>query len=317
MAEQTKKPVLCVGITPCVQRTLQFQQLELGEVNRAQQVTVSAGGKACTMAHVLRKMGDDPLVTGLIGGDTGLLVESYLRQRGIACDFVVSQQPTRICSTVLDEATGQVTELVEEALLPTPEDWCQFDGKLASLLVRCGMVIISGALPPHAPDYTYANIAQKAVTLNVPLLIDSQKTPLVNTLAYQPLLVKLNQRELAATCQTPVETDDDLIRAGRMLLARGAQWVLVTRSAAAAWLIGPRELWQYQPPRIKAVNPIGCGDAVSAGVACALRLGRPMSEAARLGIACGSADALTLVPGEVRNEDVDRLHAEVDVRQMA
>ena len=317
MAEQKKQPVLCVGITPCVQRTLQFPRLELGEVNRARAVTISAGGKACTLAHVLRTMGEDPLVTGLIGGGTGLLVENYLRQRGITCDFVVSDQPTRICSTVLDEMTGQVTELVEEAALPSPDDWRQFDGKLASLLVRCGMVVISGALPPNAPDYTYANIAQKAVTLNVPLMIDSQKVPLMNTLAYQPLLVKLNQRELAETCQAPVESDEDLIKAGHTLLARGAQWVLVTQSAAPAWLLNATETWRYQPPRINAVNPIGCGDAVSAGVACALRLGRPMSEAARLGIACGSADALTLVPGEVLTEDVERLYAEVTVRQLA
>ncbi|MCX6996915.1 MAG: 1-phosphofructokinase family hexose kinase [Kiritimatiellaeota bacterium] len=317
MAEQLKKPVLCVGITPCVQRTLQFPRLELGEVNRARAVTISAGGKACTLANVLRTLGEDPLVTGLLGGDTGVLVENYLRQRAITCDFVVSDQPTRICSTVLDEATGQVTELVEEAALPSPDDWCQFDGKLAGLLVRCGMVVISGALPPNAPDYTYANIAQKAATLNVPLLIDSQKAPLMNTLAYQPLLVKLNQRELAETCQTPVASDEDLIKAGHKLLARGAQWVLVTQSAAPAWLLSSKEIWQYQPPRIKAVNPIGCGDSVSAGVACALRLGRPMSEATRLGIACGSADALTLVPGEVTTEDVERLYAEVTVRRMA
>jgi len=317
VSEQKKKPVLCVGITPCMQRTLQFPRLELGEVNRARAVTVSAGGKACTMAHVLRTMGEDPLVTGLIGGDTGLLVQNYLRQCDIACDFVVSSQPTRICSTVLDEATGQVTELVEEAALPSPDDWCQFDGKLASLLVQCGMVVISGALPPNAPDYTYANIAQKAVTLNVPLLIDSQQVPLLNTLAYQPLLVKLNQRELAATCRVTIASDQDLIKAGRKLLARGAQWVLVTQSAATAWLLGREEVWRIQPPRIKAVNPIGCGDAVSAGVACALRLGRPMNEAARLGIACGSADALTLVPGEVTTEDVERLHVEVAVRQVA
>lgn len=308
-----KKPILCVGITPCVQRTLQFARLELGEVNRARAVTISAGGKACTTAHVLKALGENPVVTGFVGGDTGGLVESYLQQRGITCDFVRSERPTRICSTILDEAKNVVTELVEEAPLPTAKDWRHFDARLSESLVRCGMVTINGALPPRAPDYIYANIAQKAVTLGVPLLIDSQKTPLLNTLPYQPLLIKLNRRELAETCGGDLAHDDSaMLHAARDLVARGAQWALVTHGAQAAWLIGAKESWCFQPPKIKALNPVGAGDSTTAGVAYALRQERPMIDAVRFGLACGAADALTLIPGEVRPEDAKRLEQQVE-----
>lgn len=307
MTKTTEKPILCVGITPCLQRTLQFAQLELGDVNRARAVTVSAGGKACTMASVLQTLGEAPLVTGFLGGDTGQLVEAYLQARNIGCNFVATRQPTRVCSTILDETTGQVTELVEEAALPSPDDWCQFDGKLVALLVECGMVVISGALPPKAPDYIYANIAQKAVTLGVPLLIDSQKTPLMNTLPYQPLMIKLNRRELADTCQVAIESDDDMIRAARGLVARGAQWALVTQGPRTGWLVSAQELWRCQPPTIQAVNPIGAGDSTTAGVAYALRQGQSMPDATRFGLACGTADALTVVPGQVNRAEVQRL----------
>lgn len=316
MTKPMKKPILCVGITPCLQRTLQFVRLELGDVNRARAVTLSAGGKACTLAHVLQALGEQPLVTGFIGGGTGQIVADYLREREIACNFVATNQSTRTCSTILDETTGQVTELVEEAALPTPDDWCQFDGKLVALLVECGMVIISGALPPKAPDYIYANIAQKAVTLGVPLLIDSQKTPLINTLAYQPLLIKLNRRELATTCQIALESDADIVQAARGLLARGSQWALVTQGAHPAWLIGARELWRCRPPQIQAVNPIGAGDATTAGVAYALRQGQSMPDATRFGLACGTADALTLVPGDVQRAEVQRLLASVKMEKV-
>lgn len=317
MTETENKPILCVGITPCVQRTLQFPRLELGEVNRARAVTISAGGKACTTAHVLKALGESPVVTGFVGGDTGGLVESYLQQRGITCDFVQSERPTRICSTVLDEASGTVTELVEEAPLPTAKDWRHFDERLMESLVRCGMVTINGALPPRAPDYIYANIAQKAVTLGVPLLIDSQKTPLLNTLPYQPLLIKLNRRELAETCGGDLANDDTaMIHAARDLVARGAQWALVTHGAHAAWLIGAEEIWCFQPPKIKALNPVGAGDSTTAGIAVALRSGKTMTESTRFALACGAADALTLIPGEVRPEDVKRLMTLVEMEQV-
>ena len=317
VTETELKPILCVGITPCVQRTLQFTRLELGEVNRARAVTISAGGKACTTAQVLQALGEAPVVTGFVGGDSGGLVEGYLRQRGIACDFVRCEQPTRICSTVLDETSGTVTELVEEAPLPTTQDWHNFDARLMDSLVRCGMVTINGALPPKAPDYMYANIAQKAVTLGVPLLIDSQKTPLLNTLPYQPLLIKLNRRELGETCGGDLANDDTaMIHAARDLVARGAQWALVTHGPHAAWLVGAEELWCFQPPQIKARNPVGAGDSTTAGVAYALRHGQTMTEATRFGLACGAADALTLVPGEVHPADARRLLAEIEMERV-
>jgi fructose-1-phosphate kinase PfkB-like protein len=184
-------------------------------------------------------------------------------------------------------------------------------------LVNCGMVTINGALPPKAPDYIYANIAQKAVTLGVPLLIDSQKTPLLNTLAYQPLLIKLNRRELAETCGGDLANDDTaMIHAARDLVARGAQWALVTHGPHAAWLVGAQELWCFQPPKIKALNPVGAGDSTTAGVAYALRRGQNMTEATRFGLACGAADALTLVPGEVQPEVARRLLAEVEMERV-
>ena len=317
MTETGQKPILCVGITPCVQRTLQFAHLELGEVNRAHAVTVSAGGKACTTAHVLKALGEAPVVTGFIGGDSGVLVAGYLKHRGITCDFIESEQPTRICSTVLDEATGAVTELVEEAPLPTQQDWNNFDERLMESLVNSGMVTINGALPPKAPDYIYANIAQKAVTLGVPLLIDSQKTPLLNTLPYQPLLIKLNRRELALTCGGDLANDDTaMLHAARDLVARGAQWALVTHGPHAAWLVGAEEIWCFQPPQIKCLNPVGAGDSTTAGVAFGLRAGQTMTEAVRFGLACGAADALTLVPGEVHPAEARRLLPDVEMERV-
>jgi fructose-1-phosphate kinase PfkB-like protein len=55
---------------------------------------------------------------------------------------------------------------------------------------------------------------------------------------------------------------------------------------------------------VKAVNPIGSGDAMLAGMAAALLQGVSMSEAIRWGVACGAANAMTTQPGNVRLADV-------------
>jgi tagatose 6-phosphate kinase len=55
------------------------------------------------------------------------------------------------------------------------------------------------------------------------------------------------------------------------------------------------------------VNPIGSGDAFTAGLVASLLRGDDLGEACRWGAATGAANALTIMAGDVRREDVQRL----------
>jgi tagatose 6-phosphate kinase len=68
-----------------------------------------------------------------------------------------------------------------------------------------------------------------------------------------------------------------------------------------------RTMTMWKPPRVKAKNPIGSGDAMMAGIAVGLERGESVTEAVRLGIACGAANAMTAEPGVVRLADMQRL----------
>ena len=58
---------------------------------------------------------------------------------------------------------------------------------------------------------------------------------------------------------------------------------------------------------IEAVNPVGSGDAVTAGIAVELARGRALTDAVVTGMACGAANALNLISGCLRPDDVARL----------
>jgi tagatose 6-phosphate kinase len=55
------------------------------------------------------------------------------------------------------------------------------------------------------------------------------------------------------------------------------------------------------------VNPIGSGDAFTAGVVLRLLRGDDLGEACRWGAAAGAANALTPQPGELNRGDATRL----------
>lgn len=313
-----KKPapnrILCVGLTPALQELREFDRFDYGGVNRLVALQTSAAGKGVNVARVLRILGDRPVALGFVGGDTGKVILADLKQWDVAEKFVRVPDRTRVCQTLRDRATGTVTELVEEAALPARPAWADFKQGYRQLVPRAALITISGALMPGAAPGIYGELVAIAARQKVPVIIDSQKIPLLRALPFRPLVAKLNVHELENTVARRLRSPRAIFAAARELLVRGARQVLVTDGARGAWLVGPDGAWHFQPPKLRAVNPIGSGDAVTAGMARALARQESLVTAVRLGMACGAANALTLTTGTVEKRVVAELLRRVRVR---
>lgn len=292
------RPILCLAITPAVQRTQRLAALRPGEVNRIRQTTVTASGKGVNVALALKALGGSPRLLGFAGGDGGRFVAREMQRLGIAAHWIETSASTRHCHTLIDEASGKVTELVEEATPPAAAEWTAFHDALLAALPGCAWLAISGALPPGAPAGALAAICHAATESAVPLCVDSQGEPLRQCLAARPALVKLNTEELARTCGLANSSPALLDEAARSLLDAGAGAVLVTDGPWPARLVTPDTTLFLPIPAVHVVNPIGSGDSVTAGLLHGLQQGLPLPDAARLGLACGSANAETETPAE-------------------
>ena len=294
------KNVLCLGLTPVWQRTLVLDRLEVDEVNRARQVVESAAGKALNTARALVTLGMPAETAGFNGGETGRRVLGFLKARGVGAHALTPMKaPTRICSTLIDQAGGTVTELVEESPAPGPAAVKRVVCENLKRTSGASMLVISGTLPPFVADDFYAGFVRSAAQAGIPVVIDSHKTALVNVLFERPLLAKLNAREIAATLQEPMNTERRILRGMRDLMGMGARNVFVTQGGKAAYLLTPKGAWRYTPPApCRCVNPIGSGDSTTAGIAHALLKGKGLREAVCCGLACGSANVETLTPAD-------------------
>ena len=307
MSGQNRNPILCVALTPAVQELYECQHVDLGEVIRLPQPLVSAAGKGVNVARMVATLGSRVVLTGFIGGATGRFIEQSLRTAGVHCRLTRVPQSSRVCRTLKNMLTGEVTELVEESACPTAQEWRAFFATYDALLPATQMVVIAGALMPGASADVYRRLTRAARLRRVPVLIDSQREPLRQTLAQRPFIAKLNVHALENTFAATLRSDAAILKTARRLITADARWVVVTHGAKGAWLIGKKEAWHYASPRLRAVNPIGSGDAVSAGIVHALGLGRDLPEAVRYGIACGAANVLTRAAGTIRLTDVRRL----------
>lgn len=295
--------ILCCGIFPALQRTLELKALTTGAVNRVRSVTRSVGGKATNAARVLKTLGADPLLFGFAGGETGETIKHLLDEEGIPHSFVETAAETRVCQTLLADDQHDFTELIEDCEPLVSKPWKTLVKSFETL--EKSMVIISGTLPAHAPQEIYAELISVA---GVPVILDTSGAPLLAALEHQPALVKINASELRKTVGTPTEvsgsTKDEIEAAAKELIAQGAQAVGVTRGKESALLVTRDATLEFYVPHVELVSTLGCGDSANAGIAFSLQKGNSLPEAFIFGLACGTANAQTAMPGVIDPEQM-------------
>lgn len=313
---QQGKPILCVGTTPAVQRTMRFRRLRVDEVNRAIEVLESPAGKSINVVQVLATLGKPVIAAGFLGGDSGRMIRDSLESKGVVLEFVEVPFRTRTCTTAIDIEQGTTTELVEESQVVADEYWHQLLDRIAAAVSRSAAMVLSGGLSPGAPQDFYARCCEAAKGYGIPVVLDTRGEPLRLAMPYRPALVKPNRAELGEMVAEPVETEAQLREAVEHLLQRGAQTALITMGAKGAVLAAGEGFWTLAAPKVVLNNPIGSGDSVAAGYTAGLVDGLPIVDCAILGIACGSANAMTPVPGCVHLDDVQRLRGEIRAVQI-
>jgi 1-phosphofructokinase family hexose kinase len=289
-----------------------FDRLRPDEVNRAVSVYDYASGKSVNVARVLRTLGEDAFATGFAGGDRGAALVRDLDAAGVGNAFVTVAAPTRQCVTVIDRTARTATELVEESLPVGDEDWSRLGEQLDRLLTDASALVLSGSLPPGAPDDFYLSCLRRVTRAAMPVVLDTRGEPLRHALRHGGFVVKLNRDELAMTVGRALAADADVIRAARETMPRGGAAV-VTLGAGGAIATAGGAAWRVGVPAVETRSAVGSGDAFSAGLVMGLVRREALPDACAWGAACGAANAMTDLAGHLSAADVDAIRGGVSV----
>ena len=288
--------IVAAGLTPAWQQIASFERFEPGEVNRAVSVEWCASGKVINVAIALKHLGASVDMVALVGGSHGPAIEAEFSRLGISARWVEARRPTRVCTTILDRASGHTTELVENASPVVAEELERFAAAYSASVANAEMAILAGSLPAGTPQDFYSTLLAHT---SCPAILDVRGPELLAALGYRPLLVKPNREELAKTAGRSLASDDALLSAMRELNDGGAEWVVITQGKDAVWAASAGKAYCLQPPLMKVVNPIASGDSMAAGIAWALASGRSMLDALRIGIAAASENVTQLLPARL------------------
>jgi 1-phosphofructokinase family hexose kinase len=285
--------ILAAGLTPAWQQILMFERLRPGAVNRAESAMWCGSGKVLNVGAALHQMKADCLTLSPIGGATGAQIEADFAKRGIPARWIRTAAPSRVCTTLLDRQAGATTELVENSSPLTADEIESYLTAYSEEVQRAEIVVLSGSLPVGTPSNFYRRLMELSAARTI---MDVRGRELLECLPLKPWLVKPNREELAATVGRPLETDFHVIEAMSELRERGAEWAIVSAGGGPLLVLGPQGLTRFDPPVVKVINPIGCGDSLTAAIAMQTARGASPVDAIRFAVDYAARKAAVLSP---------------------
>ncbi|MFH8405230.1 1-phosphofructokinase family hexose kinase [Streptomyces sp. NPDC018019] len=303
--------ILTVTLNAALDITYRVPRLQPHTTHRVTEVAERPGGKGLNVARVLTALGHEAVATGFAGGGTGDALRSLLAQETAVTDALVPVGgATRRTVAVVDESTGDTTQLNEAGPTVTPAEWDAFMTTYRELLADARAVALCGSLPPGVPVDVYARLTRAARTADVPVLLDTSGEPLRRGLAARPDLAKPNADELAA-----LTGSTEPLRAARDARRRGAHTVAASLGADGMLVVTADGAWQAAPPRRIAGNPTGAGDSAVAGLLSGLV--EDLSWPARLARAVALSAATVRAPaaGEFDRGTYEELLPQITVKE--
>lgn len=312
--------IVCLGTTPALARTMEFDGLTIDGVNRATSVIEYAAGKAVNAARAASLLGEEVIhCVSPVGGATGDRFAAASRQDRVNHAFVPVAPATRLCVTVVDRQKRTSTELIQETAALSSEDGQRLFEAFDRQVDANSVCVLSGSLAPGLPAESFERCASVARDRGARVILDASGEPLRRAVAGRVDVVKVNVAELATVSAVSDDGDEAVIAAARRLCEQTGGWVIVTRGkrpTLAAHADG--STLEVSVADVEVVSAIGSGDSFAGALAVALSRGEAMPSALKLASAAASANAMTALAAHFDRADVERLFAHaVAVREVA
>jgi 1-phosphofructokinase family hexose kinase len=300
--------ILCVTLNPCLDKTLTVPPWQPGDLVRGVEVREVVGGKGNNVARALRRLGQRPRPVTFLGGSVGATCADRLRaDDGLDPLIVPTQSPTRVILTVRTRASADQTAFFDPDPTVAPDE---AEAMLQQLEQALGgdveALTLSGSSPAPATQGLYSDLISLARARRIPVFLDTYGPALEAIWGFWPTAIQLNRREAAGHLRKPALTDEEAAELLQNWGRHGVICGLITDGPNPVVIQLRGRRYRALPPRIQAVNPIGSGDCLLAGLVDGLLRQLEAEPLLRHALGCAVANALVWDAGAVDPAEVAR-----------
>lgn len=303
--------ILCICLSSTIQRTINFKNIRLENVNRSSSYRMDASGKALNSARVLSQLSKDCVqVLCPIGIKNQDLFLDLAARDELKIDYLTIPGFTRECWTLLDNSSCTTTELVvgePDIDFDVNSFEIHFIEKLKEKLGQVDGVLFAGSKPACFSNSIVVNIAKTVIDSGKLFLADYQGIDLLNTLnVCVPSIIKINEEEFISTFNVNPTGPSQSLENEKLkseITRKSLELnniIVVTRGEKSTFAADKGNFIECPVEKVKAVNTTACGDSFSAGFIFEYINSRNFEKALDKGTWCAARNAELETPGAVK-----------------
>jgi len=268
--------ILSICLNPTFQKTIILNDLLENEVNRSSDYRTDASGKGINVTRVLTQLNlECTHLTHLGKGKDQFL--ALAAEDNLKLVYTDADSEIRSCYTLINSSKSTTTEIVEEAhpVGETVED--SIKEKFEIAINQAEMLIISGSKAAGYSDGLFPWFVSKARDLGKFVILDYRGNDLLNSLQYQPDIIKPNFSEFVSVFFPQIKQSEHVVEQSLLEKVKVKMLeICKTYSTTIVLTSGGRPVLFTDSGRIRdlpiqltenPLNTIGCGDSFTAGLA--------------------------------------------------
>jgi len=273
---------------PSLDRTISVPQLLVGEVHRAGELRVDAGGKGVNVSRALAANGFATLAVLPASGAPAVEFSSRLDAAGVAHEYIDLEGAVRTNITLVED-DGTTTKINEQGRASGPADARAMLDAVESHLDGASWVVGCGSLPPGIDGSLYIDLIARAKERGARVAIDTSGAAFSRVVSACPDLVKPNLEELEEYVGKSLATIADVLEAARRLVRSGVGTVVVSLGEHGAIGVDATTAVHANAVVDKPLSTVGAGDCLLAGYLSAVEAGASLADAVATGVLWGAA----------------------------
>lgn len=302
--------ILTLTINPTIDASTTVDHVVPERKLRCSQPRFDPGGGGINVSRAIKRLGGESTALYTSGGFLGKMLEELLDSEGLRHLPIPVEGLTRQNLHIYEEATGQQFRFNMPGAPLVEAEWRQCLETLINFQPRPEFVVLSGCLAPGVPEDFYASVARYVKNLGSRVILDTNGEPLRLAVQEGVFLLKPNFRELGQLAGLEAGDEPHLEAIAKRLIAeKRCEVVVISLAAAGAILVTRESSERFIAPPVRAVSKVGAGDSMVAGIVLSLARGCSLREAARFGVAAGTAAVMREGTQLCRREDAERLYA--------
>lgn len=308
--------ITTVTLNAAIDQVYEMNSLMVGQTNRVMQKWQQGGGKGINVARVIVALGGEVSIGGFVGGLNGEKISVLLQEERLQTGFIQIEGESRVCLTITDEQTKEMTELLEEGPTIQQHEWQRMLNWIKTQAEHSAYFVLSGSLPKGLATAAYATIIRLLKQEGVRVALDTSGEALIHGVEAIPFIIKPNEDEIVQLIGKQAVELDDIIQAGEKLQELGIEHVCFSLGDKGALFVNRSGVYQVNAPKIRVVNTVGSGDAFLGGLVYKFSQGEDFTEAYKWAVACGSANAGEKEIAKVQKETVESLVKELQITKI-